>query len=154
MVEEIINFQERPVSNSTITVSAFAKMIDDTISGANATLAKGAASLVERPEHTLEWAGSLFTAAAQLNVYTGIQNSLNLLKEGLASGEKTEADAQEYIGRVATEVVKRTLQRAKSPKQSTAAAANLLDQEITKVYADLAEQMAVPSLYGLTREYA
>ncbi len=135
-----------------INLNAFTKLVNDTVTSAKAVLAKGAEDLLVSPCHTLEWSGRIFTAAAELEVYTGIQTSLDRIHQGIVSGEHTLEDAQEYLNRVAAEVVKRTIQRASSPKRSTSVTSNLLDQEILSAYAELADQMAVPSLAGLTRE--
>jgi hypothetical protein len=132
-----------PVSTARkIDINAFIAMAERTVAQAKETLTQKAASLVERPEHTMTWGESIFFAAAIVDVYEPL---IRTATETRDEGKDTDA----YFNAILNGIVERIIRKSASPKRSTSACANLMDQEILRAYAELAEMLRAPYMHSL-----
>lgn len=125
-----------------IDINSFIAMAERTVEQAKETLTQKAASLVEAPEHTMTWGESIFTAAATVDVYGPLVRTATETRD-----EGKDADA--YFEAILNGIVERVLRMAASPKRSTSACANLMEQERLRVYAELADKLRAPYMHNL-----
>lgn len=97
-------------------------------------IAEFARKLPENPSYHLRWADGEFVAAAKIEVFNEIIQTI----DGLAKSERDDEEQMEYLTSM---LVRSTIRGAESPRHSTSIPSNLMEQYRTAAWASAAERL-------------